>query len=100
MLHFAPESPAAVAVAAIGLKPAPAEQHEDVVEAHLRREQLVAHIRGINGTADTDWLNGFNDEQLALYLEHLQQTLEPRGRASRWIRRGDTPGIVWRMARD
>jgi hypothetical protein len=86
--------------AAIGLIDAPLCRHEDVVGANLRREQLLGHIRTINPSASIAWLDGFEDRQLQDYLEHLQKTLEPRGRTSTWLRRGDTPGIVWRASRE
>ncbi len=67
----------------------------------LTREQLTEHIRALNPSAPADWLDQFDDEALAHYLDHLQTAMEPRGRSSRWVRRGETPAIVgWRRDDD
>ncbi|MHC5023421.1 MAG: hypothetical protein ACYTGG_05855 [Planctomycetota bacterium] len=62
----------------------------------LSKLQLIAQIQNINQSATTDWLDHFDVSALKRYLDHLQKTLEPRGRHSTWIRQGDTPAVVTR----
>jgi hypothetical protein len=59
----------------------------------LTQEQLVDRIRTLNPSAPSGYLMGFRREALASYLDHLQLTLQPRGRTS-WVRRSETPAIV------
>lgn len=66
----------------------------------LNRQQLVEQIMTHNTSATPGFLRGFSDAALVLYLDHLQQGLEPRGAQSRWIRKGETPAIVGRASRD
>ncbi len=60
----------------------------------LTREQLMESIRTINPSATAGYLERFEGEALAVYLQHLLACREPRGRAARWRRPGDTPAIV------
>ncbi len=55
---------------------------------------LIDHIQQINGSAPADWLALFDISALNRYLEHLQYSLEPRGRGSTWVRQAETPAIV------
>lgn len=66
----------------------------------MTKAQLVEAIQQINRKVGTDWLFAFDASALRRYLDHLQLTLEPRGRASRWDRPGDTPAIVTRQPAD
>lgn len=58
------------------------------------KQRLIEMIQEINPTAAVDWLERFDAGALRDYLDHLQLTLEPRGRRSSWIRRGDSPPVV------
>ncbi|MFO0874877.1 MAG: hypothetical protein U0575_13025 [Phycisphaerales bacterium] len=60
----------------------------------LQRQQIIDRIREVNVTARVGWLGQFDEPQLRHYLDHLNHTLEPRGRASHWIRRGTTPALL------
>jgi hypothetical protein len=60
----------------------------------LNKQQIIDRIREVNRSAAAEWLARFTDAQLRTYLEHLQLTLEPRGRSSRWLRPGDSPPVV------
>lgn len=73
---------------------------DESVEPTLSRPQLVERIIAINPTATTSFLNRFRPDRLADYLDRLVATQEPRGRGSRWVRRGDTSGMVARTARE
>jgi hypothetical protein len=57
------------------------------------RERLIERIREVNPSATTGWLASFDEEALALYVEHLEAAREPRGRGARWVRPGDTRAI-------
>jgi hypothetical protein len=57
---------------------------------------VIDEIQRINPSAGRDWLAIFDYTALRLYLDHLQLTLEPRGRSSVWRRRGETSAIVTR----
>ncbi len=67
--------------------------------SRLTREQVVDRILSLNPTASREYLSQFRDEALGRYLDHLTAASEPRGRAARWIRPGDSPAITWRQAR-
>ncbi|MEC9373947.1 MAG: hypothetical protein VYC34_08890 [Planctomycetota bacterium] len=58
------------------------------------RERLVDEIRDLNPTASAEYLAGFDNRSLRLYLAHLHASAEPRGRGAVWQRPGDTPVIV------
>lgn len=60
----------------------------------LTREMLVDRIQAINPGASAEYLLRFDGLSLALYLEHLTATSVPRGRGARWLRPGDTAGIL------
>lgn len=62
----------------------------------LSKEQIIAAIQQINRSARTDWLSRFDAQALQRYLDHLEQTLEPRGAHSFWIRGDETPAIITR----
>ncbi len=46
----------------------------------IGKPQIIEAIREINPTAKRPWLENFTVADLGQYLEHLQLTLEPRGR--------------------
>ncbi len=71
-------------------------------ESHARLSvpQLVDRIMELNPSASGQFLVNFRREALRDYLDHLVCTSSPRGREARWLRRGDTPGIVVREPRD
>lgn len=58
------------------------------------KQHIIEEIRDLNRSAAREWLAAFTDGQLRRYLDHLYTTLEPRGRASRWVRDGCIPAIV------
>lgn len=60
----------------------------------LSREMLVERIQAYNPGASAEYLLRFDQTPLTLYLEHLAATSVPRGRDARWIRPGDTAGIL------
>jgi hypothetical protein len=64
----------------------------------LDKNHLIDLILKFNPSSSRDWLDQFRAEQLRSYLDHLEFTMEPRGRNSRWARPGDTPAVVWRKA--
>jgi hypothetical protein len=76
----------------------PADEHHDLTPvagaSRLTTAQIVERIMTINPSASSNFLIGFRREALADYLDHLVCTKQPRGRGARWIRRGDTPGIL------
>lgn len=64
----------------------------------VNKAQLISEIQQINRSADREWLARFDLQALRRYLEHLQQTLEPRGSESFWLRLAETPAVVTRRA--
>ncbi|HVZ93418.1 MAG TPA: hypothetical protein VG797_02805 [Phycisphaerales bacterium] len=66
----------------------------------LTHDQLVNQIRTLNPSATSEYLARFDGPALAVYLRHLLSCLEPRGRAARWQRPGDTPAIIRAIPRD
>lgn len=67
----------------------------------LSAPQMIERIISLNPSATSEFLEAFRPTHLSDYLDHLVATREPRGRSSaRWVRRGDTPGIVTRAPRD
>lgn len=62
-------------------------------ELTLSRAQLIDRIQSLNPTASADYLAGFEERDLSLYLDHLAASCEPRGRMARWLRRGETRAI-------
>jgi len=67
-------------------------------DKRLTREQVIDRIRALNPGASSDYLGRFETPALALYLDHLSLTSEPRG--SIWRRPGDTAAITTRNPRD
>ncbi len=61
---------------------------------------LIDEIQRINPSAGRDWLAFFDATALRMYLDHLQLTLEPRGRHSIWRRQAETSAIVTRRPSD
>ena len=64
----------------------------------LDKNRLIELIQATNKSSTREWLEQFDCDDLRLYLDHLDMTLEPHGAQSRWTRRGDTPAVVWRKA--
>ena len=62
----------------------------------LNKTQTIVAIQEINRSVSRDWLDVFDVSALRYYLDHLQQTIQPRGAESFWIRRGETPAVVTR----
>lgn len=61
---------------------------------------LIDEIRAYNPSAPSGFLASFTKRDLEVYLEHLASAKEPRGRAARWVRPGDTPAMVLRQQHD
>jgi hypothetical protein len=66
----------------------------------LGRSQIIDRILGFNPSASVEFLMGFDDRALALYLEHLHAKLELDDPRRPWRRPGDTAAIRWCEARD
>ena len=64
----------------------------------IEKNRLIELIQETNQSSTREWLEQFNQEDLRLYLDHLDITRKPRGGGSSWTRRGDTPAVVWRKA--
>ncbi len=62
----------------------------------LSKTGLINSILQLNRSARPDWLEKFAVDPLRQYLDHLEVTLGPRGRASVWTRSGETPAVVTR----
>ncbi len=62
----------------------------------LNKTQTNVAIQEINRSVSSDWLDVFDVSALRHYLDHLQQTIQPRGGESVWIRTGETPAVVTR----
>jgi hypothetical protein len=73
---------------------APAIQNTPETRSCLTREQVVERIITINPTAAVEFLARFTDVSLSSYLQRLQAAQGPRGPEARWVRQGDTPGIM------
>lgn len=73
---------------------------EPVTSDTLTRGQVIERIMTLNPTAGVDFLADFSERSLRAYLDHLASAQIPRGRAARWVRPGDTPGIVMAEPRD
>ncbi len=64
----------------------------------INKARIIQAIQHLNQSARRDWLEAFTTTALQRYLDHLELTLEPRGRDSIWVRAGETPAIVTRSA--
>mgnify|MGYP006299139263 CR=1 FL=1 len=64
----------------------------------MRKDDLITEIVNVNRTADRTWLMTFDEDDLRRYRDNLERTREPRGRDSIWVRSGDTPAIITRIA--
>lgn len=73
---------------------------EPVTSDGLTRGQVIERIMTLNPTAGVEFLGGFSERSLRSYLDHLASAQIPRGRMARWVRPGDTPGIVMAEPRD
>jgi len=66
----------------------------------LTKGQIIEMIQQFNQSARREWLDLFDAAALRRYLEHLQWSLQPRGRESVWIREGETPAVLTRQPQD
>jgi hypothetical protein len=64
----------------------------------MSKQQMVALIREHNRTAEADFLMRFEPRVLESYLRRLTLIHNQRGRTSVWVREGDTPAVVARVA--
>ncbi len=62
----------------------------------LNKTGIINSILQLNRSAQPGWLSKFATPALRRYLEHLEVTLEPRGRESIWVRPADTAAVVTR----
>ncbi|CAG0999946.1 hypothetical protein PHYC_02808 [Phycisphaerales bacterium] len=67
--------------------------------SRLSRAQLVERIMELNPTAGREFLARFTGPALGEYLDHLTLTVEPRGKASVWVRRSGPPAIITRSTK-
>lgn len=61
----------------------------------MTKNQLIEAILGINHSAAVEFLMSFDTLDLRRYFEHLQKTLNRRGKDTVWIREPNTPAVVW-----
>jgi hypothetical protein len=52
----------------------------------MNRHEVIERIREFNPTASTDFLAGFADRDLSLYLDRLSRLSNHRGPATGWVR--------------
>ena len=65
------------------------------------RDLLIDRIVELNPSAEHEFLGRFEEAALERYASHLEAKLEPRGKASRWIRTNETPaGTAWRAPKE
>lgn len=64
----------------------------------MSKQQMIDEIRRHNRSAEWDFLINFSDEELTSYLRRLTEVVGHRGRASGWIRQGDTHAVVRSVA--
>lgn len=98
------QAPSAVAVAeasepvfeaapeADGVDTRPVIDDADINPVSLTRSQIVDRIVRINRTVSAEYLDQFEEEELALYLSHLACATSPRG--GLWLRPADSPAIM------
>jgi hypothetical protein len=60
----------------------------------MSRTQLLERILSMNPSATATFLGRFDDQALAVYLDHLVAAERPRGRDAHWQRPGDSPPIM------
>lgn len=60
----------------------------------ITKAMVIQHIQQINSSVSHEWLDRFDISALTRYLDHLQHAMEPRDRASVWVRNGETPAVV------
>ncbi len=63
----------------------------------ISKTGIISAILQLNRSAQPFWLSKFATPALRRYLDHLEVTLEPRGRESVWIRLAETPAVVTRI---
>ena len=64
----------------------------------LTKARIIDAIQQLNRSARREWLDMFATTALCRYLDHLEITLEPRGRDSTWIRPAETPAVITRAS--
>ena len=74
----------------------PAAAAETTGVARLTREQVIDEIITHNPSAGAEFLDGFSEPRLRIYLTRLRSPRRGRGRDTRWLRPGDSPAIVAR----
>ena len=53
----------------------------------MNKDQLIDEIRALNPTAGEPFLQQFEEEALAQYLEHMKSALSNKLRIHGWVRR-------------
>lgn len=53
----------------------------------MNKDQLIGEIRTLNPTAGEQFLQQFEDDALAQYLEHLKSAISNTLRIHGWVRR-------------
>lgn len=64
----------------------------------MSKYQMIEAIRKQNQSAAINFLSGFDEGSLSIYLKRLQLTDHPRGRQSVWVRRGPSPAVITRLS--
>ena len=62
----------------------------------LTKAWIIDAIQQLNRSARREWLDMFATTALCRYLDHLEITLEPRGRGSTWIRPAENRAVITR----
>lgn len=62
----------------------------------MSKEQMIEQIRQRNRSATPEFLMVFDEVALRRYLDRLTTVVGHRGKASSWVRHGETPAIVTR----
>ncbi|MCX5662664.1 MAG: hypothetical protein NTW19_23535 [Planctomycetota bacterium] len=64
----------------------------------MSKQEVIEQIRVLNRTAQPDFLIAFDQQALETYLKRLSSLKGVRGRASVWVRTGQSPASCTRNA--
>ncbi len=62
----------------------------------LDKQNMIAAIKRINPSADSEWLKTFHHDELQTYLNRLDLLQGPRDVTSGWVRRSHLRAVVTR----
>ncbi len=63
----------------------------------MSKQQLIEQIHALNRSAQPEFLVTFDQQALEDYLKRLALTQSARGRASVWVRTGQSPASFTRL---